>query len=159
MPEASAKKEVIRWQAPEYEFRKKTADWFWSVGIITLALALSAVFLKNFLVVLMIILGGFSLALYGARKPKTVSFEINPRGIVVGKRIYYYDDLKSFWIHYDPPEKKELAAESKKTFMPHIKIMLGDTDPEEIRRYLLSFLKEEKIEESLMETISRMLGF
>lgn len=147
----------IEWQVPEYEFHQKSPDWFWALGIITIALFFSAIFLRSFLFGILTLLAGFSIALYGARRPSIVSFGVGPRGMQIGDRIYNYEDLKSFWVNYNPPYKKELIIESKKTFMPHIVIMLGDTDPEKIRDYLLQFLKEEKIEESLMMTIARLL--
>lgn len=149
----------IEWQAPEYEFHQKKPDWFWALGIIVAALVFSAIIFKNMLFAILALMGGFSLALYGARKPKIVSFSISPRGIKINDRIYYYDDLKSFWINYDPPHKKELLIESKKTFVPHIAIMLAGADPVAIREYLLKFLKEERIEESLITTVGRLLGF
>ncbi len=149
----------IEWQAPEYEFRKKTADWFWAVGIVAIALIFSAVVLKNILFAVLAAIGSFSLMLYAARKPKIFSFSVGPKGIQMGERIYYYDDLKLFWINYNPPQIKELIIESKKTFMPRIAIMLGDTDPTKTRNFLLKFLPEQKIEESLITTISRILGF
>lgn len=149
----------IEWQAPEYEFRKKTADWFWVAGIITIAFIFSSVVLKNILFAVLVVIGSFSLMLYAARKPKIVSFSVGPKGIQIAERIYYYDDLKSFWINYNPPQTKELIIESKKTFMPHITIMLGDADPVKARDFLLKFLPEQKNEESLITTISRLIGF
>lgn len=153
------KLEKIEWQAPEYEFVKKSPDWFWGLGIITLALFLSTLLLKNFLFGIFILLAGFSLALYASRRPNIVSFSVSPRGIQIGNRIYPYENLKSFWINYNPPYKKDLIIESKRTFMPHIFIMLEDADPEKIHNLLSQFLKEEKIEESLIDSVFRLLGF
>lgn len=156
---AGAEPLQIEWRAPEYEFRKKTADWFWVAGIIAIALIFSAIILKNILFAILVLIGAFSSMMYAARKPNIVSFSIGPKGVRISERIYHYDDLKSFWINYNPPQTKELIIESKKTFMPHIAIMLGDTDPVKTRNYLLKFLPEQKIEESLTTTISRLIGF
>ncbi|NOY35572.1 MAG: hypothetical protein GXP44_01470 [bacterium] len=153
------KPNTIEWEAAEYEHREKTADWFWAVGIITLAAVVSAFLLENFLLAILSGLIGFSISLYGAKKPATVKFKIGSRGVQIGGKLYDYENLNSFWIDYDPPRRKELILESKKTFMPHINIMLEDTDPEEVREYLSQFVKEEKIEESWASTISRILGF
>lgn len=151
--------EKIEWKAPEYEYIKKSPDWFWAVGIITIALLVSAFFLKSFLFGFLVLLAGFSIALYGAKKPSIVSFSIGPRGVKIGEMLYEYGNLKKFWVNYDPPQKKELLLESKKTLMPHITIPLADENPEEIRNYLVKFLKEEKIEESLIMTIAKLLKF
>ncbi|HDO23648.1 MAG TPA: hypothetical protein ENG99_00300 [bacterium] len=160
MKKVKTKKSLrIEWRAPEYEYMKKTADWFWIVGIVTLALISAAIFLGNVHFAILAGLAGFSIALYGARKPKTINFSISSKGIQIGNKIYDYENLNSFWINYAPPHRKELIIESNKTFMPHINIMLGETNPEKIHEYLLQFLKEEKIEESLIITIARLIGF
>ena len=43
--------------------------------------------------------------------------------------------------------------------MPAISIQLGDIDPNAVREYLLKFLKEERREEPLVSTITRLLRF
>jgi len=149
----------IRWSAAEYEFHEKTPEWYWALGIITAALVLAAVVLHNFLFAVFAVLAGFSVGLYGARKPRLVSHEINSGGVSFGNRNLNYEDISHFWINYNPPIKKELILESKKTFSTHTAILLGDADPEQIRRYLLQYLKEKKIEESLVAVIARALKF
>ncbi len=151
--------ENIEWKAPEYEFREKSPDWFWAVGIISVALIFLSVIFKNFLLAVLILVGGFSLILYSAKKPNIVSFSLTPRGIKIGNKIYDYENLKCFWLNYNPPTRKELLIESKKTFMPHVAIILGGQNPNEIRNYLLRFMKEEKIEESLITSIAKLIGF
>ena len=147
----------LEWQAQEYEFHKKSPEWFWALGVITLALVLAAVILKNFLFAALSVLSGFSLALYGARKPRIVAFKIDSRGITVGDKLHDYQSLKKFWINYNPPHKKEMFVESKKTFSPLITIELGDIDPGMAREYLLRYIKEEKIEEPFITTLARLL--
>jgi len=149
----------IRWSAPEYEFHEKTPEWYWALGIITAALVLAAVVLRNFLFAVFAVLAGFSVGLYGARRPRLVSHEINSGGVSFGNRNFNYENIDHFWINYNPPLKKELILESKKTFSTHTVILLGDADPEQIRRYLLQYLKEKKIEESLVAVIARALKF
>ena len=147
------------WQAPEYEHFPKSTDWYWAMGIIAAALFITAVLFKNFLFAVIVALGTFSVALYGARKPEIINFAFTPRGIQIGKRLFFYEDLESFWVHYDPPHRKEIGLISKKTFMPRFVLPLGNTDPNEARKHLIKFLKEEHHEESLNETISKFLGF
>ena len=149
----------IRWNAPEHEFHEKNPEWYWALGIITAALVLAAVVLRNFLFAVFAVLAGFSVGLYGARRPRLVSHEINSGGVSFGNRNFNYENIDHFWINYNPPLKKELILESKKTFSTHTVILLGDADPEQIRRYLLQYLKEKKIEESLAAVIARALKF
>lgn len=153
------KSETIKWSAPEFEYREKTADWFWIVGIATVTLIVLAFLFKNILWGILAAIGGFSIALYGAKKPAIIKFEIGPKGVEVDGRMFDYENLESFWINYDPPRKKELIIKSQKTFMPYVKIMLKNENPEKIRDYLLQFLDEEKIEESLTATIMEIMRF
>ena len=149
----------LSWQAPEYNYNQKSADWFWIVGIFSLTLFAVALIFNNTLFAIFIIIAGFTIAMYGARRPRIIQFSITIRGFQIGKNLFPYNTLKSFWIHYDPPFKKELVIQSEKMFMPHIKIPLGDTDPNDIREILLKFLKEKEYEESLIDAIGDYLKF
>ena len=149
----------IKWSALEYEFHEKTPEWYWALGIITAALVLAAVILHNFLFAVLVVLAGFSVGLYGTRRPRTTLHEINSGGVSLGNKNFNYEHIDHFWINYNPPAKKELILESKKTFSTHTVILLGNAEPEQIRRYLLQYLKEKKIEESLVAVIARVLKF
>jgi hypothetical protein len=150
---------LISWKAPEYIYIPKSADWFWAVGILTLAFLAVAIIMANLLFGIFLIIAGFTIALYGARKPRIVSFSVNARGIQVGRRLYPYEDLESFWIYYEPDHPKELNLESKKLFMPSLGLPLGNADPNELRQFLIKFLPEKRHEPSLTEAIARYLGF
>lgn len=149
----------IEWEAPEFIYHEKTSDWFWAVGILTVALIIVSILLKNFLFSIIIGISGFSLLMYGAKKPNKINFSISNQGIQIGKKLYLFENLNFFWIDYDPPYKKQLILESKKLLMPHILIPIGDANHEMIREALLSFIKEKRIEEPISETISKFLKF
>lgn len=163
MPEEEKPKQnflvLTSWEAEEYPYHEKTPDWYWAVGIVTLGFFIVAVILKNLLFALLILVGGFTFAMYGARRPKTVSFAITSRGVKIANTLYPYDALQSFWLNYDPPQVKELYIISKKVLLPQLSIPLGRADPNEIREHLLKFLEEREIQESLMDTIARFFRF
>ena len=69
------------------------------------------------------------------------------------------EDLRSFWIFYNPPEEKEISFRSKKTFFPYIRIPLADQNPNEIRKYLLKFMSEKRHRESIIDTWMKRVGF
>lgn len=149
----------ISWQALEYDYIPKSSNWFWVVGIFTFAFLVIAIVMKNALFSIFSLLAGFSIALYGAKKPALASFSITTAGLQINKTFYLYKEIDSFWIHYDPPRKKELSIQSKKKLMPFIKIPLGDADPNIIRKALMIFLKEEEHSESIIESVGDYFGF
>jgi hypothetical protein len=157
---AEEKEFSISWQAPEFYYYEKTSDWYWVLGIICIGIVVASILLKNFLFAVLVFFAGFSIALYGAKRPRMINFSINERGVVVdNKQVYPYENIKSFWIEYNPPFQQELLIELKKSMTPKIAIILNDVDPEEIKKYLLKHIKEEKISESLPVIISRILKF
>lgn len=161
-PPSEIKKEMpalISWSAPEYDYRTKSKEWYWAVGILSAAFAIMAVLIKNFLFAIFIGLAGFTTALYGAKQPQIAKFAVSERGVQIADRFYPYESLKSFWINYNPPQKKEIGIISKKMFMPRLTLPIGETDPNELRKILARAIKEEKIEESLSEIISGYFGF
>ena len=142
---------LIKWEAPEYEYRPKSPNWFWSAGIISAAVAAASVLLGNILFAILVLLAGFSVILFGGRRPKIIWFSLTAQGIQIGDRLFPYDNIRSFWIHYDPPYKKILSIELKKVFMPMMLIPLADNDPNVIREHLIKFIKERRHEESFTE--------
>ena len=150
---------LVEWSAPEYEHHEKTSDWYWAVGIIAIGFLAIAFILKNFLFGILVLVGGFAFALFGAKKPKLISFSVTSRGLKIEKRLFPFDSLDHFWIHYDPPHKKELYIISKKLFVPQISIPLGFADPNEIREHLLKFVEEKEIEEPFSQAIAKFLKF
>lgn len=157
--ELKSSRPLIRWETLEYEYTPKSNNWFWTVGIIAVGAATASLLLGNFLFAILILIAGFAIILSGARKPRKVLFSFTGRGLQIEKRLFPYENLRSFWIHYEPPHKKILTIEPKKFFMPVITVPLGDINPNIVREHLLKFLKEERAEESFIQTIIRLLRF
>ena len=149
----------IAWEAPEYERFSKGQLWFLILGLATLTLAAVAFYYGNYFFALFIVIAGILVGWFAVREPKTIHFAVTSEGVQFENKIYLFDDLKSFWIFYEPPLFKELSVESKKIFMPHLKAPLGDADPDEIRKKLLKFLPEEKQKEPFITIISHLARF
>src|SRR3989344_4758304 len=154
-----AGKILFSWSAYEYEYYEKSTDWYWWVGFFALVLLGFALWQRSFLFALVILLGWFTVVLWPAPPPQMISFSIAERGILVRERLYMWHDLRSFWIFYNPPIRKELVIAPKKTFLPTLKINLGDTDPTVIHDTLLTFLPEIEEEDSLIDNLSRLVRF
>lgn len=151
-------KERITWSALEYPIRKKTADWYWALGIMAIAGAVASYILGNILFSILILLGAFTVAIYGARHPHVVEFEIDRGGIRSGTTLYPYSSLASFWIIEGRDESK-ILIQSSKAFMPYIIIPLGEENPEVVREVLLNYLMEEEHVEPFAQRIMDYLRF
>lgn len=150
---------LIEWEAPEYNHSVKSNEWYWIMAAVALIFIIIGVWMQNFLFIIIIFLSVFSIALFSARHPNLIHFALTSRGLKIDKRIFPYEDLESFWMHYNPPHQKEVGIISKKLFMPRIVVPTGDTDPNKIREQLVKFVAEEPHTESIAESISRFIGF
>jgi hypothetical protein len=148
----------LNWQAYEYVEKNKSVDWFWAVGIISISLAVTAIFMHNILFAILIILGSFLLTLFAVRKPLLLDFELNRRGVIAGKETYPYNNLVSFCMHkglHGP----YINIRSNKLLMPIISLPLDGLDEDLVHEFLTQFIKEEHIPESSSQRILDFLGF
>ena len=152
-------KEIISWKVAEYVEHQRTADWYWWIGLIAVTMLGFAIWEKSFLFGVLVLLSWFVITLYAARPPRTLNIAISENGIVVENNLYPWANLKSFWIFYNPPLKQELSVESKKTLMPYIKIPLGETSPEKVKKIISKFIPEIEQQESLIDNLSNLAKF
>lgn len=149
----------LEWTALEFKKYKKGKKWFVLPTLIALIVIIAAILLKNLLLVVASILTAFVVYIYAKKEPKKIKFSISGNGVQIDQIVYKFEDLKSFWIFYEPGKVKEISLRSKKAFMPYIKIPLGDQNPAEIRRLLLKFLPEKKQRESIIDEWTRRSKF
>lgn len=149
------------WEAHEYIYREKTSDWYWAVGVIAVSVAVISFIYANVLLGILILIGSFTLALFGSRRPKSFRFEINGTGILIGKAFYAYGTIDSFWIEDNThiEYQSKLIFKSKSLLSPLMVIPLEDHDPALIRDYLLDHLPEEHHIEPISHKILEGLGF
>lgn len=149
----------IEWDAREYEHKERSKDWFWAVGIITVAVAVAAVIFGNVIFAILIIICAFSLSLFINRPPEDVHVLINEKGIKKDHTLYLYDSLESFWIEKEHSHKK-IIFHSKKLLMPLIIVPLSEEiDADRLEKTLIRFLPKKIEQLPLAESILEYLGF
>jgi hypothetical protein len=148
----------IEWENFEYEYKHKTADWYWAVGIITVSIAVASILYGNIIFAILLIVGAFTLCLHAARQPHLIHFELNHEGVLVGKLLYPYSTIESFWVE-DRDGDPRILLKSRKIFMPYIIVPLGAVMPETAHAYLSQYLPEEEHHEPLLQKVMEYLGF
>ena len=149
---------LITWQAPTHIHKEKKLDWYWVIGIITLALAAVAFMFGEVITGLFIIIAAVALVLHASHPAHLVSYEINDRGLRADDTLYPFLTLESFCIPHDhvPPR---LLIKSRKVFMPLIVIYIEEVDPEEIRAVMLKYIAETEHHEPLLKLLLERFGF
>ena len=148
----------LKWQAAEYHHYKRSNDWFWAVGIIVISVATLAFFFHNVLFGILILLSAAILIYFVIREPQNVDYEINKRGVMVGKELHPYLTIESFWIETRAHDPK-IIIKSKKTLMPYIIIPVHEESIDEIHNMLSKKLEEREMHEPASHKVMEYLGF
>jgi hypothetical protein len=149
----------VEWTAPEHEHYEKNADWYWWSALVAVALFATAIWQDSFLFAVIIVIGWIAIVIHAARVPRDIRHAVTERGLVVDNRLYFWKDLGSFWIFYEPPLRKEIILESKKAIMPRMRIQIGESNPTEVREQMMRFLREREQDDSLIEMLARLARF
>lgn len=145
----------MEWETYDHENKEKSSDWFWSVGIIVISVAIVLVIFGNIIGAILVVVATFVLALFAKHEPHVVHVVVNEVGISKDRTMYTFSSLDSFWVDDAHPFKK-ILLKSKKPLMPLIVIPLGDdVDVDRLHRTLSRILDEEY---HVLPFIERLLG-
>ena len=138
----------IIWSANDHKQTELSPKAIWGGLAFFAFLALVEIWTKNYLGLLVIAVVLVLIIILRNTKPKEHRFEVNDAGIKIDNESYYFTDLSSFWILYDPPLFKDLVLKSKKTLSTKIVIPLGQADPVMLHRKISEYLPEKEEEKS-----------
>jgi hypothetical protein len=150
---------AISWEAPEFHYAEKRSDWYFALGIIVAACAISAFLLGNFLFALLSIVAGFALAVAAGKKPEVVPFAVTVRGIRVNEELYPFSQLVSFYIDEEDTRGPQLLVLARRSFMPILVMPLPPEHVDVIEDILKGRLPEEHLEEPLFTKVLEFFGF
>ena len=148
----------IQWEAPSFYYNpQKKYPALVVIGLLCGAGAMLFYHLDT-LTAIFLILFSLVLILYTNKKPTISKVVVSHAGVTIDDSAYYYKDLKSFWLDYSPNGPKELSLESRKWYMPYVKVSIENQNPVEIRSLMINFVAEREHEKSLIDLISRKMG-
>lgn len=149
----------LTWETYEYAYREKSSDWYWSVGIIAAALAVTSILFSNFLLAIVIIIGTFALLLVGSRRPNIVRFTLSEDGVAAGNMRYPFSAIHSFWVDKTTPDNPKILFRMKTGLASQLAIPLGEVRPEDVRTLLSKFIPAEEQTEPFAHRLMERLGF
>lgn len=148
---------LIHWQGPEYEHYPKEKIWYAGASLILAAIIIYALVTNSPIMAITFILVGVVGYVQLEKLPRVLDFKVTIDGLVVGNEIYKFDDIKSFWIFYEPPHIKILSIHIDALLTPYIHIPVHQIDPVKLREVLMEFIPEVKQEQTLVDTVERLL--
>lgn len=154
------KQKQITWLAPEFIHYPKSLFWFVIVIVMGLGLLTYFLFQKDFLTATLFALLLLTVLYFSKTKSKTVHIMLSSQGIKLNNTKLSYQQIKSFWIVYEPPEVKTLNFETTAYLNHFLTLQLSDQNPVEIREFLLQYLPEDLDRgEQFADKLARKLKF
>lgn len=149
----------VRWEAPEHHHIEKSHDWYWALGILTIAATITALFLGNMLFGILILIAGGIVSIAAAREPQIIPFAITQRGVQIGNELFPYSTLEAFCLDEEHPYGPQLLISSKRIFVPMLVIPIPDEVVDDIDDIIGERLPEDELEEPLFNKVMEFLGF
>jgi hypothetical protein len=151
---------IAEWESYEHSYTEHSNDWYWIVGIISVASCVLAIFFQNYIFGILILVSGATLGIMAWRKPAIVDIRVTPRGIIVGDLQYEFQKFNSFWIEDDHMHGPRILLHPKSSILPLAVIMIGDeADPEEVKEVLSEYLDLVPLRESALHRLFDYIGF
>ncbi len=153
-----SKDTLMHWSAPEFEMFEKDKKRLSYIALVLLVIIVYATFTNNPIMAIVFVLIGIVAYMQLNKEPRILDFRIVPKGVLAGNEIYEFENMRSFWIFYDPKYKKIISLHTKNYLTPFVHIPVENEDPVEIRRILLKYIPEIKQEHNFAEILERFLG-
>ncbi|NCU41362.1 MAG: hypothetical protein EOM19_01395 [Candidatus Moranbacteria bacterium] len=147
----------ISWEAKEHIPTKKNKNMLIFLSFFLFLIILYALLTESPIMAITFILIGVMAYININRESQSLLFSLDTEGIHVGRELYPYENIHSFWIFYDPGKRKYLSLHTNGDLTPYVHIPIGDEDPLIIRKILLQFLSEEKHPVRLIDIIEEYL--
>ena len=151
----------LQWRAPEFEERLKDVSWYWA-SIIAAVLILSfALWQKNFLFAVFILIAELLMLVWGNRAPQMITFSLDATTLTVGgKSRYALGDMEHFSVaESTSTEWISLILHPKRGVRLPVTIHAPKSQLADIEKRLVAKMPKAEHEESFLDTLEKFLGF
>ena len=150
---------LIAWEAPEAEHIEKSATWYWASMAVAIVLIAIALWQKNFLFAVFVVIAELAIFMFAGEKPKMWDFTIDEQGVTIeGHKTYKYSTISLYDIHQFSDEYKELVLQTRSKVHHYIKIFIHAEDEQRIREALDKKVSHGEIEVTFFEFLERLIG-
>ena len=151
----------MEWQAPELDFRGADSPWLWISVLVSLVFVAFSLWQQNFLFVVFIIVAEGTLFFIATSEKEEYRFALLEDGLKINNRLYLWNDFSFFSVDRgDGKNKKSYIYLSKnKTSSFNLRVPVFTEHLDKVSDFLNNYLAEREHEPSLLEELSKLLGF
>ena len=152
---------LLEWEGVEYDHNPKSTDWYWSLGIVSVAGVIASILFNNYLLAVLIIIGAVAIALHASKKPPLHRFRLVEEGITIGEELHPFARMTSFSVLEDvkgeyPPM---LSIKTESWLSPHLIIPLAGVEVDTVYAYFLQHVDEDAHHHTFTDLVAAWLGF
>lgn len=147
---------LFEWQAKSRPFKKHNRQFFTSVGIIGLLMALILVFAGQWLPMAVVVAVVFVIYVFNTIPPGEVLQQATTYGIRVEEKLYYWEEMGRFW--FTEKYGEALLNIEVARFPNRLTLLLGDLKKEDVEAFLSEILLNQQPPPTTYEKIADWLG-
>ncbi|OIN89004.1 hypothetical protein COW80_02390 [Candidatus Beckwithbacteria bacterium CG22_combo_CG10-13_8_21_14_all_01_47_9] len=150
-------KTLLKWMAPVRPFKKRDREYYTTIAAIVFLLAVILLFLKEWLLIAVMIALMFVAYVLATVAPESVEHELTTRGIVTGGKLYKWEDLVRFWFSHKWHDTI-LHLDTKLKFPGRLMLLLGDQDEVKVKEMIQTRVQYEVPAETFMDRSAKWLS-
>ncbi len=151
--------EGLDWTAAEFIAHAKSPSWYGLLALGgTAAAALIYILTKDKISTGIVILAAAALGFFAARQPREQQYGIHPEGLLVGQKMYNFQDFKTFSV----AEEAGIASivfMPLKRFMPPLTIYVVPELEDRVVNFLAAYLPLEQHKTDAVDSLLRRIRF
>ena len=149
---------IMSWETWEYPPVSRDMRWYVIWGLLLAGMLVYAVITANFVFALLLLMFAVLTVLKDVRPPRRIETYVTTSGILFGHEFYAYEEIRDFFIAYEPPHVKSLYISFASRVRPALSIGIDGVNPNELRQNLLPYIFEnlEQEGESLTDILQRV---
>ena len=155
-------KRELQWEAPEFDYRDREISWYWISIIIAAVMIAFAVWQKNFLFGIFIIIAEVLVIIWGNNAPRLITFIFNEKGVgIKNGKFYPFAELETFSIDRAPEDEMwdEIIFHFHDRFKLPMKIKFPKRHIEAVQKDMKEILKEIDYEPTFFDSLEKLIGF
>ncbi|MBU1104332.1 hypothetical protein L6255_03190 [Candidatus Parcubacteria bacterium] len=134
---------LFSWKAPSRAFKERDRQYFTTIFIIIFVLSLILVFIREFLLIGVILSLTFVYYVLSTVAPEEIEHKITTRGVVYAGTNYPYEGLLSFFFS-KKYESQLLNVNTKAKFPGRMFMLIKKEDQEKIAKILSKYLNQDE---------------
>lgn len=147
----SSLKTLLSWEAPERHFKKRSREYFTTIGAMVFLAGVILFFIREWFLIVVLIAFMFVVYIMATVEPRKIKHLITTQGLITGGRTYKWEELTRFWFMKKWGEDV-LQIETFAGLPRHLTLLLEGTKPEQIKKILSKHLPFEEPEKAWIDS-------